>query len=167
MDTKRRKLFHSFTSFSGEKSSILRPPYAKSEGLFAQQCVTCEGNPCGEVCEEGIIVFKDKMPSISFEKGGCTYCEQCAKVCPSEVLSTDVSQNINGVFSIYLQKCLAWNDVICYTCKDVCDENAIEFLGVFRPQIVSDRCTSCGFCYNPCPTDAIQIKTEELVCDTQ
>lgn len=47
---------------------------------------------------------------------------------------------------------------MCFSCKDPCLDDAIEFLGMFRPEIVTDKCTSCGFCLRACPTSAIEIK---------
>ena len=58
---------------------------------------------------------------------------------------------------IDLIKCLSWNQTMCFSCKDPCLDNAIKFLAMFRPEINTDNCTSCGFCIKVCPTDAITI----------
>ncbi len=53
---------------------------------------------------------------------------------------------------------------MCFSCKDPCLSNAIEFLGMFRPSIKADLCTGCGFCVSVCPTQAVHynhIKKEE------
>ncbi len=47
---------------------------------------------------------------------------------------------------------------MCFSCKDPCLDDAIEFIGMFRPEIIDDKCTSCGFCIKACPTQAIEIK---------
>lgn len=163
LDQSRRKFFKAFAPKSTTKSFALRPPYAKNEALFAKHCLTCRDVFCITSCQEDIIELIDDLPTISFKDGGCSYCEACANACPSGVLHMENHQNINANFSIDIATCLAWNGVVCSTCKDVCDERAIEFFGMFRPQILKERCTSCGFCFSPCPTDAIKIKSKELV----
>jgi ferredoxin-type protein NapF len=45
---------------------------------------------------------------------------------------------------------------MCFSCKDPCLDDAIDFIAMFRPEINSN-CTSCGFCIKYCPVDAIEI----------
>ena len=47
---------------------------------------------------------------------------------------------------------------MCFSCKDPCLDDAIQFLGMFRPEIDENLCTSCGFCLKVCPTDAITLE---------
>lgn len=156
----RRELFSSlaFSSKQEEKQElILRPPYYDENSDFLKECITCEGL-CATFCEEQIIVIKeDSTPTLDFSKNGCTYCDECANNCPSEVLSITKKKNINAKLSIDILKCLSWNQTMCFSCKDPCDDDAITFLAMFRPEI-TQSCTSCGFCLNICPTDAISIK---------
>lgn len=163
VDKSRRKLFGAFATSKKKETFPLRPPYAQNEALFAKKCFTCKEAPCVSVCEEGIIKIIDNTPIVDFANSGCSYCKECVDECPSDVLDPKASQFINANFSIDIGACLAWNEVVCFTCKDVCDEKAIEFFGMFRPQILKERCTSCGFCFSPCPTDAIKIEPKELV----
>ena len=65
-------------------------------------------------------------------------------------------RNINAKIEIDILSCLSWNKTMCFSCKDPCFENAIEFLAMFRPSI-NNNCTSCGFCIKTCPTNAIKI----------
>ncbi len=108
--------------------------------------------------EDIIKLDGDKIPFLSFEKSGCTFCEECARVCPSEVLVLNQEHWIKSKFSIDINSCLAWNNVMCSSCRDACDEGAINFFGVFRPTIDMDKCTGCGFCYGVCPSYAVKYE---------
>lgn len=161
---KRRELFTSlFFSKKEKKEVILRPPYFYNKSskyeddlsFFIKECINCEGI-CHTFCEEKIIVMaEDKTPKIDFNLGGCTYCDACAVACPSEVLKIEYKHKIRTKVEINILECISWNKTMCFCCKDPCLENAIEFIGMFRPTINIDNCTSCGFCVAICPTGAI------------
>lgn len=157
----RRELFSSLFSLHEKrdiKPEFIRPPYFKDEDSFHNMCIQCEGN-CSTVCEENIIVIhEDKTPYLNFSQSGCTFCDACAIACPFEVLTLQEKKNINAIFEIDMLKCLSWNTTMCFSCKDPCLSNAIEFLGMFRPTIKADLCTACGFCLRVCPTNAIGYK---------
>lgn len=157
----RRELFSSLTSsFSkkdGSKSNVIRPPYYQDESDFHKHCIECEGT-CGNVCEEHIIkIADDKTPYLDFSHSGCTYCDACVHACEFGVLNVESKQLIHAHVSIDILKCLSWNQTMCFSCKDPCFDDAIVFLGMFRPEIQSDKCTACGFCIKACPTMAISI----------
>ena len=159
---KRRELFGSLASPFKEKKekleSVIRPPYYVFDTDFLKGCTSCETKDCATVCEEQIIVIQnDGTPSLNFANSGCTYCDECAIACKSDILKVENKQNINAKFSIDLIKCMSWHQTMCFSCKDPCLEDAIKFLGMFRPEINDDLCTSCGFCVKVCPTDAITI----------
>ena len=162
-DMARRGIFGSLTSIVGQKkkeTSPLRPPYVVSESLFHQECPSCEETPCVTVCEEAIIkIGEDHTPHLDFSKSGCTFCDECANACPKAVLVLDESKPLSIKAKVILstKTCVAWNDVICSSCRDVCDERAIEFFGLTRPTVNEEKCTGCGFCYGVCPTYAIEI----------
>lgn len=158
---KRRELLGSLFS-AKEKSEpiIIRPPYYKDIHSFDKHCHECNGI-CSTVCQENIIVItENKTPILDFSKSGCTYCDECAKACPSEVLEVEYRQKITLEFEIDMLQCLSWNNTLCFSCKEPCLDNAIEFLGMFRPTILGDKCTACGFCVSRCPTNAISYKKE-------
>jgi ferredoxin-type protein NapF len=155
----RRNFFKNLTKSvqKKENSIVIRPPYFLDEELFSK-CIECEGS-CATVCEEEIItIAEDKTPHISFEKSGCTFCDECAKACPLDVLTLEAKQNIAVCIEIDQLKCMSWSKNICFSCKDPCLDNAIEFHGMFYPEIIAEKCTSCGFCIRYCPTEAIIIK---------
>ena len=157
----RRDLFASIgASLKGEASfkevTFLRPPYYKDEALFLKECIKCE-NKCDTICEEEIIkIASDGTPYISFGTNGCTYCDECAEFCPNGVLNIEDKDYLNALIEIDKNKCLSWNHTMCFSCKDPCLDNAIDFKAMFMPEI-NDKCTSCGFCISRCPVDAITI----------
>jgi ferredoxin-type protein NapF len=160
----RRELFSSLASpFSNKKEEKLeidiRPPYFNKESDFTEICHTCIDKSCLKACEVEIIKIKeDGTPILNFANSGCTYCDECAKACEPNVLTLNNKKNINAKFSIGLLECMSWNQTMCFSCKDPCLEDAIKFLGMFRPEIDNELCTSCGFCLKVCPTDAITLE---------
>ena len=145
---------------------VVRPPYGSLESLFQSECVACETQACVTSCEEGIILIQaDKTPILNFSKKGCTFCEECAKACPSTVLSLDntySAEEINARFRISTDLCVAHNGVICFSCKEPCIDDAILFNGMFNPVIDEDKCTSCGYCMSRCPTQAISYTPTKI-----
>ena len=156
----RRELFSSLaSSIKGDKQQekILRPPYFGDESLFLKECSKCDAK-CATVCEEDIIkIADDKTPYIVFSTNGCTYCDECAIACEFGVLNLEDKKLLNATVTINKQKCLSWNHTMCFSCKDPCLDNAIDFAAMFMPEI-NNKCTACGFCISRCPTDAIDIK---------
>ena len=158
----RRELF-SFLSSSlkGEerkvKEIIIRPPYYNDILDFDKECQNCDGK-CATLCQEQIIIIgEDKTPRLTFAKSGCTYCDDCATACEPDVLKVEYKKNIDAGIRINESTCMSWNAVMCFSCKDPCLENAIDFQAMFMPTINQDKCTSCGFCISRCPSVAIDI----------
>ena len=166
---KRRELFSSLTSpFSKTKEvkqeSIIRPPYFLDEKDFLSKCILCESKDCKIACDEDtsiIIIQEDGTPALDLSNNGCTYCDDCAVACKEDVLIAKNRKNINATFSIDLIKCMSWHQTMCFSCKDPCMVDAIKFLGMFRPEINMDICTSCGFCVKVCPVEAISFNVIE------
>lgn len=162
----RRELFRSLTSsFIGNsepkvKESIIRPPYGAGEESFSTLCIGCADKHCVTACEEEIIFLRtDGTVELDLTtSNGCTFCDECAIACEPNVLSLDNKQHIDALIEIDILKCLSWHQTMCFSCKDPCLDNAIDFLGMFRPTINQDKCTSCGFCTSRCPAEAITIK---------
>lgn len=156
---RRRELFSSLTSSFNKKEKqekVIRPPYYEDESVFLTNCINCDGK-CSTVCEENIIVIQeDSTPKLDLQISGCTYCDECANACEYEVLDISYKKNIDAKIEIDVLSCLSWNQTMCFSCKDPCLDDAIEFLAMFRPSI-KDNCTSCGYCIKVCPTNAIKI----------
>jgi len=166
----RRELF-SFLSASikdaarekPEQVLVVRPPYFKEvvDGeidAFDIECQNCEGL-CATSCQEHIIVIgEDKTPSLDFSKSGCTYCDDCATACTPNVLNIEDKKLINAAIVIDKTKCMSWEGVMCFSCKDPCLEDAIDFKAMFTPTIDASKCTACGFCMSRCPSYAIVVE---------
>jgi len=159
----RRELF-SFLSSSvkpkqsdSEKEIVVRPPYFKNSDAFDTECQDCDGK-CASLCQEQIIIIgEDKTPRLDFSSRGCTYCDECAIGCPKDVLNLEDKRKIDVDVYIDQASCLSWNGVMCFSCKDPCLEDAIDFKAMFMPEI-NDKCTSCGFCISRCPSNSIMLK---------
>ena len=169
----RRELF-SFLSSSlkgeekKEKEILLRPPYYNNINAFDTECQNCDGK-CATLCQEQIIIIQDdKTPVLDFSSSGCTYCDDCATACEFDVLHIEHKREINADIVINNSNCLSWNSTMCFSCKDPCLEDAIEFKAMFMPSIDMAKCTACGFCISRCPTLAIDIKAnnEDIINDT-
>lgn len=159
----RRELF-GFLSASvkdavKEKETLLiRPPYFGDLNAFDIECQNCEGL-CATSCQEQVIVIgEDKTPRLDFSQSGCTYCDDCALACKPNVLTLENKKLINADVRISQTSCMSWEGVMCFSCKDPCLEDAIEFKAMFMPTINQDKCTACGFCISRCPSYAINIE---------
>ena len=161
----RRELF-SFLSTSikdvvkekPEKRLMLRPPYFGDVNAFDIECRNCDGL-CATSCQEQVIIIaKDKTPRLDLSKSGCTYCDECATACELNVLTLEAKKFIDADVVISQSSCMSWEGVMCFSCKDPCLEDAIEFKAMFMPTINSEKCTSCGFCISRCPSYAINLE---------
>lgn len=164
-----------FTSLFGNKKAhknqnelcIVRPPYHHVGYEFSEICVTCKDTPCMEACEEKIIVLSatNHTPCLDFTKRGCTFCEACARACPNDVLSLTCNdeKDLHVKAQIDIMACMAWHQSLCNSCLDACEQRAIQFLGLWKPQIEMDVCNGCGMCVGICPSNAILIKEEVRV----
>lgn len=160
-DLKRRRLFASVSSLidhKRESSNIIYPPYNRDRSLFLRLCPECIDKPCVKACEEEIIFIDENgVPNLNFAERGCTFCDACADACNYDVLNDKTLTSINANVEINVLKCIAWQQVMCSSCKEPCLEDAIVFLGLFRPEIDQQKCTACGWCLSVCPSDAIEV----------
>ncbi len=156
--SKRRELFSSLAFVRKKQENIeVRPPYYKDKDIF-DNCKDCDGK-CSKVCEEHIIIIKDDgSPILDFKEGGCTYCDKCALVCEYDILKLEFKKLINVKFEIDMLKCLSWQKTMCFSCKEICLDDAVNYLGLFRAEIDYKKCTNCGFCLKVCPVSAIEVK---------
>jgi ferredoxin-type protein NapF len=156
----RRELFTSFAKpfkDNTKDSNIIRPPYFNNEDDF-KNCFSCKDKACITSCEENIIVVcDDKSVKLDFLVSGCTYCDDCAIACQDDVLKLEYKTQIVANIKIDTSKCMSWNQTMCFSCKDPCLDDAINFQGMFKPEINLNQCTMCGFCIKYCPSDAITM----------
>ena len=159
----RRELFSflyaSVKDATKAKESLpVRPPYFGDLNAFNIECRNCDGL-CATSCQEHIIIIgEDKTPRLDFSKSGCTYCDDCATACLPNVLTLEDKKLISADVTISENSCMSWEDVMCFSCKDPCLEDAIDFKAMFMPSIDPNKCTACGFCISRCPSYAIDVK---------
>ena len=137
------------------------PPWHQGK-LDLERCQACDA-PCISACEPGIIKrHPDEhllagQPYLSFEAGGCTFCAECATVCPM-ALAVDEAPAKLGRVKLDRQSCLAWNDVFCMSCRSHCDHGALSLDSRRRMQLDTDACTACGRCLSVCPNQALLLE---------
>jgi ferredoxin-type protein NapF len=157
----RRQFFSSIFGLNANKGDNAEALFAPLPWFIESKiglCLDCKDKPCKRCCPENIVVLTaDGTPRLDFSKRGCTFCGDCAEACQVKCFSKDEHKLITVNISLNILNCLAWNGTICRSCADVCDENAVKFLGLFHPEIDPSSCTSCGFCIGVCPSQVIKI----------
>ena len=150
------------------KRNHIRPPGAlKDDAAFVAACIGC--GLCGEVCPPRCIRFHDRdggdkvnTPFINPEDKGCTLCNKCMAICPTEALiETPLNKIDMGIAQIDRAACYPWVDRgICGACVSVCPlgERAIgfEMWNQYRP-IIKDGCVGCGLCVEVGPEPSLPI----------
>jgi len=159
--------------FRGKKTSTpsaIRLPWVINEQVFIDNCTQC--GDCATTCEENIIVKgSGGFPEIDFSKGECSFCQKCIDVCeqPLFVNNRDTSKSAWQLNIQIKNNCLAVNQVVCQSCQDSCETEAISFKyqqsTIPQPQIELDKCNGCGACVSICPKSSIELtpKVVELI----
>ena len=140
-------------------ADIIPPPWALSGNAFFKTCTQC--SKCIAACPESILRVAEKgYPQVDFKRGECTFCGDCERSCKPGALR-DTGQ---GAWLFHAQinnQCLALKGILCRTCSDCCDAQAITFQlavgGFASPEINLSDCSGCGACIAPCPTGSIEI----------
>jgi len=135
----------------------LRPPGATT--TFTDTCTAC--GDCVAACPERIILEgSGAFPEVDFRRGECTFCNACIESCEEGALSPAVHPPMQFGLEV-TESCLAKKQVVCQSCGDACEAQAIGFapqLGTVPvPRIDGDSCTSCGACVAACPQDALRV----------
>jgi len=151
----RGGFFGAISQLFKEESTVIRPPYAVVDTTF-EACKTCAAL-CVNVCEEKIIRTDSQgVPFLDFSANGCSDCKKCLEACIPNVLN-DPQRFVQAKAHISTMNCMSHHETICFSCKEPCLENAIVFEGMFRPIIIPDKCTGCGYCVSVCPSAAITL----------
>jgi ferredoxin-type protein NapF len=158
----RRGFFASIISLAAPKGKGEAPCRPLLPGFVvenAHKCVTCTSSACKNVCEENIVVREEgsAAPYLDFSRRGCTFCGECQRACEYDCFVAEPVHKIDGEIRIGILSCLAWNKTICRSCADVCNDKAIQFSGLWNPEINSNACTACGFCIGVCPAYSISV----------
>ncbi|KJF97513.1 ferredoxin-type protein NapF [Photobacterium leiognathi] len=156
VDRSRRQLFT-----RRSQPSLPRLPWLKNDAEFTDICSRCER--CIKACETNILVKGDGgFPQVDFSQGEgeCTFCYQCADVCPEPLFLAQTEQPWATTATIN-EGCMASNNIECRSCGDMCEPQAIQFqlqVGkVAMPTVSSDDCNGCGACVSGCPVSAITM----------
>lgn len=164
MDPQRR-LFLRGKPTTKDAQRSPRPPWALAEAVFVKRCTRCDA--CIEACPESILFRGDGgFPEVSFSQTGCTACGHCVEACSPDALVRKPSQAGWSWQANIGATCLAMKKVECRVCGEICDAAAIRFKptlgGIASPALDLSRCTGCGACVAPCPTQAITMKEPAL-----
>ncbi|MGF1696475.1 ferredoxin-type protein NapF [Vibrio kyushuensis] len=151
----RRRLF----SRTKVDDKSVRLPWLKSPDEFVYDCTRC--GKCIESCENKIIVKGEGgFPTIDFSIDECTFCYKCADSCPESLFKSQHDSPWYAEITIEDQ-CLAYKNIECRSCSDVCDAMVIKFkpeIGkVAQPNLDLDECNGCGACVSVCPTSSIKV----------
>lgn len=144
---------------SGRKAP-LRPPWALAEDAFLAACTRC--GECIKVCPENILVEVRGYPAVQFTHGACTFCGKCHAACTPRALLPMAGLPPWQLKAQVANTCMAYRDVVCRSCGDICAEAAIRFsprvMAAALPEVIADRCTGCGACVAVCPAGAVTMR---------
>lgn len=150
-------------------TEVQRPPWAVGDAIFIEKCTRCHA--CVDACPTHLLVNgQGGFPEADFTPGravdGCTFCRKCLVACQDGALLDVPGQLPWSLQATFSAACLAAQDVVCRTCGEVCEAQAICFPpsrgGISRPQLKTGVCTGCGACLADCPTQAIRISPASL-----
>lgn len=141
----------------------LRPPWALDEPEFLSRCTRCDD--CARVCATSVIRRgSGGYPEVAFDRGPCTFCGDCAAVCKAGAFREVRDARLDAFThrAAITGACLAANGVVCRTCGDHCDAQAIRFRlavgGRSHPLVDAARCNGCGACVGACPAGAVTMQ---------
>ena len=138
----------------------IQPPWSFNKEIFRSLCDGC--GHCISACENNILILNKKgYPQVDFSLGSCSFCGACATSCPRKAFIWDPSRPPWDLHVEINSRCLTKNNVICNTCVEQCDKEAIVIPTIMAkdksPRVLRDSCNGCGACLKACPVQAIEI----------
>lgn len=160
MDLQRRFFLRGRVAAPVQKRTA-RPPWALLETDFIKRCTRCDA--CLNACPEGILFRGDGgFPEVVCTQRGCSECGACVEACVPQALHREPETAPWTWRPQFSSACLAQQRVECRVCGERCEHEAIRFKpvlgGVANPALDAEKCTGCGVCVAPCPTQAIQLQ---------
>lgn len=138
-------------------------PWPPGLQAAASSCHQCSG-PCEAACPMEIVRFHPlghrlaREPYLDFTLAGCTFCGECLKACPQrQAVAPGSDARVWGEVRLALDRCLAWNGILCMSCLGRCDRRALTLDDRRRLVVDQERCTGCGACIAPCPVGALAV----------
>lgn len=178
IDLGRRSLFKGQYKPS---ASMLLPPWSVGQTKFLELCTRC--GDCVSECPENVLMpGSGGFPTTNFKHNECTFCGDCVDACSTGALIRAV--NVDGHVSspnnsdlaakawqqapVVSDQCLTLKGVVCRSCGEACDPEAITFnwgsasaggsRGIATPIVDNDLCSGCGACISICPNDALTMQ---------
>ncbi len=165
VDLGRRSLFRGKYTPS---ASLLLPPWSVNQASFLDLCTRC--GDCISACPENILTpGSGGFPTTQFKHGECTFCGDCVSTCATgALLRTNDTAPWHQAPAIS-EQCLTHKGVVCRSCGDACEPEAISFSwervsnpvgsrGIATPVIDNELCNGCGACISICPNDALTMQ---------
>ncbi|UZE96437.1 ferredoxin-type protein NapF [Alkalimarinus alittae] len=174
VDLGRRSLFKGQYT---PATSMLLPPWSVDQASFLDLCTRC--GDCVTECPENVLTpGSGGFPTTNFKHNECTFCGDCVSACQAGALMRLVDRGLqSGQTSnqdtpwhqapTINDRCLALQGVVCRSCGEACEPEAIVFdwgsltdnrKGVATPTVNNDLCNGCGACISICPNDALTMQ---------
>ena len=140
------------------RNGVRHLPWAAAN--FEDLCQRCD--QCIAACEERVLVRGDGgFPSVAFQRGGCTFCQACARACSYGAIN-DSSEPAWTIKAAVGPACLEAKGITCRACGETCEARAIRFLlrvgGGAELHLSEENCTGCGGCVSVCPVNAVSMQ---------